>query len=45
VSIGKLYVAVAITKLSNDKRLSLDKTLADYFPELVGRIENAEKSP
>jgi len=29
--------------LVNDKRLSLDKTLADYFPELVGRIENAEK--
>ena len=27
----------------NDKRLSLDKTLADYFPELVGRIENAER--
>ncbi len=42
-SINKLYVAVAITKLVNDKRLSLDKTLADYFPELVGRIENAEK--
>ncbi len=42
-SIGKLYVAVAITKLVHDKRLSLDKTLADYFPELVGRIENAEK--
>jgi len=42
-SISKLYVAVAITKLVNDKRLSLDKTLADYFPELVGRIENAEK--
>ena len=42
-SITKLYVAVAITKLVNDKRLSLDKTLADYFPELVGRIENAEK--
>lgn len=42
-SIGKLYDAVAITKLVNDKRLSLDKTLADYFPELVGRIENAEK--
>ena len=41
-SISKLYVAVAITKLVNDKRLSLDKTLADYFPELVGRIENAE---
>ncbi len=42
-SISKLYVAVAITKLVNDKRLSLDKTLADYFPELVERIENAEK--
>ena len=42
-SISKLYVAVAITKLVKDKRLSLDKTLADYFPELVGRIENAEK--
>ncbi len=42
-SISKLYVAVAITKLVNDQRLSLDDTLADYFPELVGRIENAEK--
>lgn len=42
-SISKLYDAVAITKLVNDNRLSLDKTLADYFPELVGRIENAEK--
>ncbi len=42
-SIGKLYDAVAVTKLVNDKRLSLDNTLADYFPELVGRIENAEK--
>ncbi len=42
-SIGKLYVAVAITKLVHDKRLSLDKTLADYFPELVGGIENSEK--
>ena len=42
-SINKLYKAVAITKLVNEKRLSLDKSLADYFPELVGRIENAEK--
>ena len=41
-SISKLYVAVATAKLVNDKRLSLDKTLADYFPELVGRIKNAE---
>ncbi|MFO7575556.1 MAG: serine hydrolase domain-containing protein [Bacteroidales bacterium] len=42
-SISKLYDAVAITKLVHDNSLSLDKTLADYFPELVGRIENAEK--
>jgi len=42
-SISKLYHAVAITKLVNDKRLSLDKTLAEYFPDLIGRIENAEK--
>lgn len=42
-SISKLYVAVAVTKLVNDKRLSLDKTLAEYFPDLVGRIENADK--
>jgi CubicO group peptidase (beta-lactamase class C family) len=42
-SISKLYVAVAITKLVNDKRLSLHRTLADYFPELVGRVENAQK--
>ena len=42
-SIGKLYDAVAITKLVHDGHLSLDKTLADYFPELSGRIEHADK--
>ncbi|MBD8489755.1 beta-lactamase family protein [Echinicola sp. CAU 1574] len=42
-SISKLYNAVAIAKLVHDQRLSLDKTVADYFPELVGRIENADK--
>lgn len=42
-SISKLYDAVAVTKLINDGRLSLDKTLAAYIPELVGRIENAKK--
>lgn len=42
-SISKLYVAVSIAKLANDNSLLLDETLADYFPELVGRIENAEK--
>lgn len=42
-SISKLYDAVAVTKLVASKRLSLDKTLANYIPELVGRIENADK--
>ena len=42
-SISKLYVAVATAKLVKDGRLSLDKTLADYFPELIGRIENSDK--
>ncbi len=41
-SISKLYTAAAVTKLVSNGILSLDKTLADYFPELVGRIENAE---
>lgn len=42
-SISKLYDAVAVTKLVHDGRLSLDKTIADYLPELVGRIEHADK--
>jgi len=42
-SISKLYDAVAVTKLVSDGRLSLDKTIADYLPEFVGRIENADK--
>jgi D-alanyl-D-alanine carboxypeptidase len=42
-SISKLYVAVAVAKLVNDNQLSLDKTLANYFPELVGRIENSDR--
>lgn len=42
-SIGKLYVAVAVTRLVYDGRLSLDQTLAHYLPELAGRIENSER--
>ena len=42
-SINKLYDAVAVTKLVSDGRLSLDKTITDYLPELVGRIEHADK--
>lgn len=40
-SISKLYTAVAATKLVNEQRLSFDKLLTDYLPELEGRIENA----
>lgn len=42
-SITKLYVAVATAKLVKEGRLSLDKTLAEYFPELAGRIEYSDK--
>jgi D-alanyl-D-alanine carboxypeptidase len=42
-SVSKLYTALAVTKLVNNGDLFLDKTLADYFPELVGRIENSDK--
>ncbi|KJD35039.1 beta-lactamase [Tamlana sedimentorum] len=42
-SISKLYDAVAVTKLVSQGKLSLDKTLADYLPEVVGHIEYAEQ--
>lgn len=42
-SITKLYVAVSVAKLVKAGRLSLDTTLAEYFPELVERIENADR--
>ncbi|MEZ4672035.1 MAG: serine hydrolase domain-containing protein [Anaerolineae bacterium] len=42
-SISKLYIATATAMLVNDGSLSLDKTLADYLPELVGRIEFADQ--
>ncbi|NJB86907.1 CubicO group peptidase (beta-lactamase class C family) [Lewinella marina] len=42
-SIGKLYDAVAVTKLVGEGRLSLDESLAAYLPELAGRIENADR--
>ena len=42
-SITKLYVAVAAAKLVKAGRSSLDKTLAEYFPELAGRIEYSDK--
>jgi CubicO group peptidase (beta-lactamase class C family) len=42
-SISKLYDAVAVTKLVSDGRLSLDKTIAEYLPQLSDRIENSDK--
>jgi len=42
-SVSKLYNAVAVAKLVRDEKLSLDKTLADYLPELDGRIEYADE--
>ena len=42
-SISKLYIAAAVAKLVHQGRLALDKTLADYLPELAGRIEYADQ--
>ena len=42
-SIHKLYIATSVAKLASDGHLSLDDTVADFFPELVGRIEYAEQ--
>ena len=42
-SINKLYIATAIAKLASKGSLSLEDTLADHFPELVGRIEYADQ--
>lgn len=37
----KLYTSVCIAKLVYDNQIDLNKTLVYYFPELDGRIENA----
>lgn len=42
-SLSKLYIATAAAKLVTDQSLSLDDTLADHLPELVGRIEYADQ--
>ncbi|TWX58552.1 serine hydrolase domain-containing protein [Colwellia hornerae] len=42
-SIGKLYNAAAVAKLVAKGSLSLDNTLADYLPSLLGRIEYADQ--
>lgn len=40
-SISKLYIAAAAAKLVSGGHLRLEVTLADYLPDLRGRIENA----
>ena len=42
-SVSKLYNAVAVAKLVYEGKLSLDKTLVDYLPELNGRIEYVDQ--
>lgn len=42
-SISKLYVAAAAAKLASRGELSLESTLADRLPDLVGRIEHADR--
>lgn len=42
-SISKLYDAVAVAKLVNDNRLSLENSITKYLPELAGRIEYANQ--
>lgn len=42
-SVNKLYTAVAVAKLVRNGKLSLDKSVSDYLPELKGRIEYADK--
>lgn len=43
--ISKLYIAAAAAKQVDSGTLSLDDTLADHAPELVGRIEHADRIP
>jgi D-alanyl-D-alanine carboxypeptidase len=42
-SISKLYIATSVAKLVNSQRLSLDDTLVDHLPEILGKIEYADQ--
>jgi CubicO group peptidase (beta-lactamase class C family) len=42
-SIGKLYNAASLAKLVAQEKIALNNTVGYYLPELVGRIENANK--
>lgn len=41
-SISKLYIAAAAAKLVSAAELSLDQSLAEYLPDLAGRIEHVD---
>lgn len=40
-SISKLYIAVAVAKLTHSGVLTLDKSLAEYLPDFADKIENS----
>ena len=42
-SVSKLYIALSIAKLERSERISINKTLAYYMPELEERIDNADE--
>lgn len=42
-SVGKLYVAVTTAKLIAEGRLSANKSLAEYRPDLEGRVQYADR--
>ena len=42
-SISKLYIAVAVAKLAQTGRLSLDQSLAEYLPDFSDKIENSKQ--
>ncbi|GAB4248470.1 MAG: hypothetical protein Kow00109_24570 [Acidobacteriota bacterium] len=42
-SISKLYIAAAAAKLAHSGRLDLNRTLAEYLPEVADRIQHADR--
>lgn len=42
-SISKLFLAVSVAQLVDENRLSLDKALTEYLPDLPGKIANADQ--
>ena len=42
-SISKLYIAAATAMLISDNQLSPEDTVAEFFPDLIGKIRNADR--